>query len=336
MTETSAPVAASSLRRGVFIFLVIAAAAALVVIAATASRDTLTGLRHLEWRWLAVTLGLWLVATVIDGARLSVISHIAGRPLSVFESAELILIGYFMAAVTPFQAGGLPLQLYLMNKRGIAPGEATAILLGRGLLYYAMVLLLGPLVALRLGMSSVLLRVVAGYAGVIVTVGTLVVLAGLVFPRVVERLAENLRSKPETRVRRFLVRLLAEFGKFLAALRLILGPGNRGRLLVAAVLTVAYGAAYFSMGATLLAGLGLPVHGFKVIGIGLLLSAVLISIPTPGSSGIAEAGAAALYSYICPKPMLGIYVVLWRLASFYLGAMFGGLVTIRRLARSGR
>jgi uncharacterized protein (TIRG00374 family) len=314
----------------------VAVGSAVVLIGLTASRETLSSLARLDWRWLVVTAGLWLAAVSLDGARLSVVARIAGRRFSVLESAELILIGWFMAAVTPFQAGGLPLQLYLLRRRGIAPGEASAILLGRGIVYYALVFAVAPLAAVRLGVSAFVVRAVAGYAAVVVVTGSLVVFAGLCFPRLPGQARAALERRPRTRVRRFFIRLLGEFGGFLDGLRTILHPRQAARLGLVLLLTAGYACAYFGMSAALLAGLGVRANPLVAATASLLLSSVLISIPTPGSAGVAEAGAAVLYALVCPKPLLGVFVVLWRMVSFYLGALVGGIATFRRLAEAAR
>jgi len=56
-------------------------------------------------------------------------------------------------------------------------------------------------------------------------------------------------------------------------------------------------------------------------------------VPTPGASGVAEVGAAGLYAAVCPKAMLGVYVVLWRLFSFYGGALVGGILALRHISK---
>ena len=333
---------ARNLRRGLRLFVLIGVLAAVVVMALTVSRDTLEGLARVRPHWLALTGLLWLLATGVDGLRLSVLSRAGEHRLGIIRSVELILAGYFMAAVTPFQVGGLPLQLYAMNKWGISPGKATAMLLVRGVLFYAMVFAAAPFIASRLGISSVLLKVLGAYVGLVLAGGTVFVLLTLFFPRLVSRWRDRLaagtaRSSadcPRTvsgRVRTMLVRTLGEFGHFAAGLKLYLAGRNIRYLLAASVLTIIYGLAYFGMTAAILGGLG--VIGLRdvprVLGINNLLVTVLLFTPTPGASGIAEAGAAALYALLCPRHMLGVFVVLWRLFSFYIGAFVGGVVALR-------
>lgn len=322
----------SVLRRGVRIFVALAVAAAVVLIVLTVNRDTLTGLARIRWYWLALTGLLWVIAAAADGTRLAVLSRAGEHRLGVLRSCEIILVGYFMAAITPFQVGGLPLQLYSMNKWGISPGKASAMLLARGILFYGMVFAAAPFIAGYLGVSSLLLRVLAVYIGIIITAGGALIVLGLAFPRVLRRWQERAGNESHPgRLRRLLAHGLVEAEHFLAGLRLFLHGRNLKLLAGAAGLTLVYGVTYFGMGASLLAGLGVLAANdtFRVVGINTLLTAVLLFIPTPGAGGVAEAGAAALYALLCPRYMLGIFVVLWRLFSFYLGAIIGGAVALK-------
>jgi uncharacterized protein (TIRG00374 family) len=134
-------------------------------------------------------------------------------------------------------------------------------------------------------------------------------------------------------VRRALLWVLREFEEFTGGLGIYLRAENLGHLLSATALTVVCIVALFTMSATLLAGLGVPTNAPRAVGLNLLLTSVLLFVPTPGASGVAEAGAAGLYSMICPKYMLGVYVVLWRLFSFYGGAIVGGVLALRHLSK---
>ena len=321
--------------RGVRIFVLIAVAAAFVVIALTASRDTLSGLARIKWYWLAATVGLWFAAAGLDGLRLAVLSRADEHQLTIFQAFEVIYIGYFMAAVTPFQVGGLPLQLYIMNRWGISPGKASAMLLVRGVMFYGLLFAVAPFVAIRIGASTAILKVLAVYITVILACGAALVVISLVFPAKLKAWRARLALEPSPgRVRRALLWVLSEFEAFAGGLRIFLHLRNVGYLLLSALLTVASMAALFGMSATLLAGLGVPTDAARAMGLNLLLCSVMLFVPTPGASGVAEAGAAGLYSMICPKYMLGVYVILWRLFSFYLGALAGGILTLRRI--SGR
>jgi uncharacterized protein (TIRG00374 family) len=323
-----------AIARGVRIFVLIAVAAAITVLGFTVSRKTLAGLASVKWYWLVATGVLWLLASVFDGLRLAVLSRATEHRLSLLASAEVIFIGYFMAAVTPFQVGGLPLQLYIMRSRGIAPGRASSLLLMRGVLFYGMLFAAAPVVALRLNASTAIVKVLAGYIGLIVAAGATLVVASVAFPANVRRWRQRLSARPKAGlVRRGVLWVLDEFDGFVDGLRVFRRTHNLGWLFLGMVVTIVCIVALFAMSATLLAGLGVQTSPLRVMALNLLLTAVLLFVPTPGASGVAEVGAAGLYAAVCPKHMLGVYVVLWRLFSFYLGALLGGILTLRHVSK---
>ena len=323
-----------TIARGVRIFIFIAVAAAVGVLAFTASHDTLTGLARVKWYWLTATCGLWLVAAVFDGLRLAVLSRATEHRLSLRASIEIIFVGYFMAAVTPFQIGGLPLQLYIMANRGISPGKASSLLLMRGVMFYGMLFAAAPIVAIRLHASTAIVKVLAWYIGAIVAAGAVLVIASVAFPAQVRRWHERLSQAPKPGlVRRTVLWVLDEFDGFVEGLKVYRQTHNLGWLALGVLVTVVCIISLFAMSATLLAGLGVQTEPLRVMALNLLLTAVLLFVPTPGASGVAEVGAAGLYAAVCPKHMLGVYVVLWRLFSFYGGALVGGILALRHISK---
>jgi hypothetical protein len=60
-----------------------------------------------------------------------------------------------------------------------------------------------------------------------------------------------------------------------------------------------------------------------------LLNLVLYFSPTPGGSGIAEAGFVALFNHLVPSGTVGILAVLWRFTAEYLPFILGAAITLR-------
>jgi uncharacterized membrane protein YbhN (UPF0104 family) len=48
---------------------------------------------------------------------------------------------------------------------------------------------------------------------------------------------------------------------------------------------------------------------------------------------VSEAAFVSLFKRVAPVHLLGVYVVLWRFFTFYIGAAVGGFVIIRMLQR---
>ncbi len=76
-------------------------------------------------------------------------------------------------------------------------------------------------------------------------------------------------------------------------------------------------------------GMGFDFNLLQVMGRMVLINLVLYFSPTPGGSGIAEAGFVMLFTGIVPEGLEGIMAVLWRFTAEYLPFILGAVVTIR-------
>ena len=75
---------------------------------------------------------------------------------------------------------------------------------------------------------------------------------------------------------------------------------------------------------------------WEVYLIQLPLIYAVFSSPTPGGSGVGEVGAVAIFQGIIPTAILGLFVILWRFFSQYLGATIGGIVFLTILLKDLR
>jgi uncharacterized membrane protein YbhN (UPF0104 family) len=116
---------------------------------------------------------------------------------------------------------------------------------------------------------------------------------------------------------------------------------GRAAVLTAFALTVGFFWARFSVAYFILLGLGLSTapRAFvsvgpplaQVIAVQSLLNFALYLSPTPGASGIAEAGSNALMAPWVPPAYELPYVVLWRLLALFLCMFAGGAYVFRYL-----
>lgn len=115
----------------------------------------------------------------------------------------------------------------------------------------------------------------------------------------------------------------------------------KGSVVLAFALTVAFFWARFSVAFFILKGLGLsttPQHFVaagppfvQIITVQTLLNFALYLSPTPGASGIAEAGSNTLMSPWVPASYELPYLVLWRILALFLCMFVGGAYVFRYL-----
>jgi uncharacterized protein (TIRG00374 family) len=76
-------------------------------------------------------------------------------------------------------------------------------------------------------------------------------------------------------------------------------------------------------------GLGQPPHLVHVIAAQIMLIIIVMMPTTPGSAGITEGGMAALYSVFINTSFIGIFIVMYRLITYYSGLIIGAIFQYR-------
>lgn len=321
------------LKRGIKISVGISAGVSLIILLLTVERKTWVALGKIRPIGLFLLSAMWVIYTLLDGLRFKILTRAGDREISLRKAIEVILTGNFLAAVTPFQTGGFPVQLYLLNREGINPGKAMAFLAFRGILIYAPIYILAPIFGLTFFSfsDSFVMRFLVRYFFIILFIGILIIGLSLLKPAVTEKFLEKIRDRSHGNIRRLLDFLIVELEEFRIGLGLFLKNHNLKHLLLAALISIFSLLFYVGLVPALLYGLGLSPNVPKAMMAQVILMALLLFIPTPGAGGIAEAGGAALYSLICPKHILGVFIVLWRFFTFYLGAIIGGVTTLKEI-----
>jgi uncharacterized protein (TIRG00374 family) len=144
------------------------------------------------------------------------------------------------------------------------------------------------------------------------------------------------RAWDSTRVEIFIIRANKEIDNFNDAVIKFVKSATRG-LLWGMLFTLLYWVSEILTASLILVGLGQPPLVLESFVIQLIL-AILMMLPlTPGSSGIAEAGAYSMYALFIPASIVGIFVVIWRIVLYYFNIALGilsSIIIVRREAKS--
>lgn len=326
---------------GLRIFLIITVLTIIVIMTLTLDRETWKALRQFRVPFFIVCIALWVLYIYMDGLRVQILSAALGRRVSIRTAIAVITSGLFLAAVTPFQTGGLPVQLYILKKEGISLGKGSVILLFRGILELFIFIFVVPLIyahyrgLLTGNITQALMR----YLLIIYAVSMVLLLILLLKPSMLKRLLyrfyfflKRRRVVKSRKLLRFFRRIFIEAADFRYSLRLYFSKKILMLLLAFAVTVISY-LALFLIAPMMLYGLGVQAPILEAIYLQLILKFLLFFVPTPGASGVSEAAFVSLFKRIAPVNLLGVYVVLWRFFTFYIGATVGGIVIIRMLQR---
>ncbi len=329
-----------TMRKGLALFLLLTLGVSALVICFSADRSALATLLAAQKSYLALALAAILCAYGCDTGRFCLLARSMGYRITFFRGLMLTWLHYFGCAITPMQVGGGPFQVYVLYRSGVPIGSGVAVTLVRTLMS-TFLLSLGAPAAFFL--APELLeghRLVKGIFFYVVLLSALVwVVFGLsvVKPRWIKRLVgkammvlRGLRRFQGLPVIKWYRRLGQEVDSYSANVRRMVRRGMP-QFLLAAALSVLHLLVLFSVLPLLIAAVGLPVNYLVTLSAQMLFTFILYFVPTPGGSGVAEGGGAALFTLLVPWNMAGVMAIAWRFFTEYLAIFMGAIVAIRMI-----
>ncbi len=332
--------------------------------------DFAAGFANLQPIWLLVATVLALQEGIFGGLRVYVLGRVLSAELKVRTAIVSEFVLMFCAGVTPLQAGAAPAQVAVLANGGMRLVDvATASLLtamctatfflasiigifvlrGRGEFVVTdlpqLDWLLGLSVAV-VGTSFTSMILCAAYPPLLkAIVRLLAVPFGVLYRGVLRLIYISMRRRTwaaNALEKRGAVRdrLLLSVDEFNRGFRVYL---ERGKLayLTAQLLTFGFFCSRFAVAYFILLGLGLPVTPKTFVTLGppivqIILVQVLLNFaiylsPTPGASGVAEAGSSAIMSPWVQPPFVIAYLIIWRILSLFLCMFVGGIYVFRYL-----
>ncbi len=292
------------------IFVFISFIAILIIIIRTTSIKTFQALRNMIPLFFILSILTTILRFLFDIIRSIFLARCMGKNLSFKSSTIFILGGQFLGGLTPFQIGGVPLQFYFLKKDGISIPETSSIIFSRGALSAIAFPLFLPFIFLKTEslkspiFKGLLYYLIAFYSFFFIVF--IMVSLGIKIRRF-QRLNEG--------IERFREILLKEY------------KNRKIYLFPAFIFTIFSLFFYFITAPLILKGLGVNVDFVKVSLLQVILTYSLNFLPTPGSSGFAEFGAYGIFKDVCPYELLGIYIILWRFITCYLGVIIGGILS---------
>lgn len=274
------------------------------------------------WQAHLAALALMTVEVTCRGLRITTLARGLGVPLRFSTACFSQLAADGAGAVTPSKVGSDPAKLWIMGRDGSTVGGRGGVLLG------------------ELGWEAIFLLVIAGLLAVLTPIARAVPLAIVAYALVILGLsavaiwaATAAGEDPPgwwTAVRLSAPRwkwLRSQGKEFLGHARgLVRLPWSS--ILVASLTTVGHIAARILVLAALLTlWLGVPETGLMDLILwpfGLLYLGTLL--PPPGGGGILELGFAAALDGTLGESVLPTALFWWRIYTFYLTALLGGLV----------
>jgi uncharacterized protein (TIRG00374 family) len=284
-------------------------------------------------------IGAW----IFDALRIFITVRAWGKAILFRDSLRSVLSAYFMSSITPFMIGGGPAQMYVLGRSGLTWGEAGSLVVVCGILYQVSLLLLIVvfifLFDIRVALQGILLKLLYTFA-IFYSIIMFLLFYFLYRPQVLYRLTNwgiNFVKRyfrkakfSEAAVRAWVEEFFDDFRRGFSILFLKKPQYLAWNLLFYNLRYIAI----FMVAFWVLWSLGILVHPIKVIGIQIPLNYIFSLMPTPGSSGGVEASIASVFVSYTAVQRIGIFVILWRIITFYFPLIVDGINFFQTVLKS--
>jgi uncharacterized protein (TIRG00374 family) len=283
--------------------------------------------------YLLFAFVFWLIHILLDSFRISLFCQgITGKWGNMRTSIEVILTGAFLAAVTPFQTGGLPVQLYLLKREGISYGKGTLIILLRAIFYSIMMLIILPFIfpILTKQYDATSIRILSKYSLIVYPIIILIITFALIKPNIIKHFLYKttiLLGKRKNKATKLIDKMFKEIEEMKDGFWRFVRE-KKWHSISSFFLTFITYIPYFLIAPLLLKGIGINVSFIRIAFLQLVVILFTFFSPTPGATGVSEGVFAIMFLGIVGKGMLGVFTILWRFFTFHLTALVGGIMTL--------
>jgi len=290
--------------------------------------------------YLLFAFFFWMIHILLDSFRISLLCQgVTGKWGSMRTSIEVILTGAFLAAVTPFQTGGLPVQLYLLKRDGISYGKGILIILLRAIFYVIMMLIILPFLfpILTKQYDSTSIKILSKYSLIVYPIIVLIIAFALIKPDIIKHFLyklTHLLGKRKSKAIKLVDKMFKEIEEMKDGFWHFVRE-KKWHSISSFFLTLITYIPYFFIAPLLLKGMGINVSFIRIAFLQLVVILFTFFSPTPGATGVSEGVFAIMFLGIVGKGLLGVFTILWRFFTFHLTALVGGIITLDVLKLGG-
>ncbi len=330
--------------RGVFWFSLITVATMATVFLINNTGDTLNALKQIKPGFMVLCLAMLAVDLVLGALRNHIfIMKIDGSvPFRVSFRANVS--NMFMGAVTPAHGGAGPAQLYIYASSGVKLVDAFAVSLinlGATLIFMPLSAFVAVLLIKQDVPDVVVLQLLQyGFTFFVLFLAAFVLMffKPLVAGKLIKKLSLFLAARfPRNREKmiKWGEKSYDNIQHYQQTCKLLL---QKNPLLFPLAVFITF-LLYFNkylMQYVILLGLGISADLVQVIAYQILIQFMIYFAPSPGGSGFAEAGIAALFSGAVPKAVLPLFTLLQRSFLLFFPAIIGAFIMMRQLNKDIR
>ncbi|MFC1718218.1 YbhN family protein [Candidatus Poribacteria bacterium] len=328
------------IKTGLTIFLALSTVSAMAIFYIGADKDTWTSLKHVRPGYGLLAGVFVIVYWALNGLKFQILLKGLGADVSFWDSFRAFVANLFLGAVTPFQTGGGPLQIYILNRAGVPLAIAfSGCLVGAMLTILSLVsstlviLLFKSNLGLEFGqLMSAIFSVVSLIFLLALALFILSLFKMEILKWVIGR-GLNFLTRGKTSLTERVMGGLDQYSECMS----IYAKTQKRTLVAAGVLTLISMAVFSSVACLILAGLNCPQVVPRVFLTQFVLNFIVYFSPTPGGSGVAEfCNYLIMTSITGGQNMMEIYTLVWRFFTNFIGVGLGGLIVLTLFRKERR
>lgn len=329
-----------SVKKSFSLFVSIVAVSVVAVLFFSIDSSTFDIIKNADRRLVALAGALVAIVWCLDALKFICLLRAAGEKLSFKKTLSVVWINYFGCAITPMQSGGGPFQVYMLYRNGVSVGKSVAVTLIRTVQILFILACIVPFALVTEDdfiSKHFMLKFFVCYVLVFITAAVIFIVMSVIKPQPIKKLGNwivvkfnkfgFIRSERILRIARIVNR---EIDAYSSNVKLFLSTG-KAWFFVASAVAVAHLLVYMSIMPVLIIAMGYNVDFMQCFLAESLFLFLLYFVPTPGGSGAAEGGAAAVFALFVPWNLAGVMAVAWRVVSEYTGVLLGTVITLRLL-----
>lgn len=105
--------------------------------------SVIQALKHSDWRYLLIILGLVFLAYAIEAFTVFAFSRLYTRKYKYHQGFAAVMVNAFYSDITPGASGGQIMEAYTMNKQGVEVSTSASIMVMSFIVYQICLILLG-------------------------------------------------------------------------------------------------------------------------------------------------------------------------------------------------
>lgn len=253
-----------------------------------------------------------------------------------WTSIKTTIVGQYYSFITPFASGGQPAQLYTLSKDNVPGGKATAVLVGKFLLFQVTVTVYSLLLTLfRIGSLYTNLKAASWFiiTGLLLnTIGLFMIILMAFKPNVLENIIVKIvmilaNFKIVKNPQKIIMKSKTHINEYLSSIHYM--KNDISNTIYMFILSIIQVTAFFSITYFIYRALGLSGASIlDIISLQALLYMAVSFIPIPGTVGASEIGFSMLLGSIFTSNLTAVALILWRGISYYFGLVLFGLLTL--------